>query len=487
MNKMTLLGLFCLSAGWLQAQTELGVFTATGRGAATPFVTDYHAIGINPANLNLPNEYEGKSITFGFLEGAGSMYSSFLNKSEVRNTLFRGDFETLNQQERAEYAEMMAGETTRLNLSMITAGFSVNTENAGSFAFSTRERIQMSSRFGRKASDLIFLGRTAPYFTDLVLMNGDTIPNTGTYGADTLNMVSEGVVAPEDALQLIDALDGTSVGFSWVREFNLAYGKRIYRTENLEIHAGVGGKLLIGNAMMQVDVNGTEVNAFSSLSPLFGIEYGDLAQGNPSALPQSAAPLRPVGLGWGIDFGATIMYKDRLIISAAVNDIGRMTWDGNVYELNNSLLTEFTESGAETVDVVDELLNFASPEGLVDWVGAEARTTTLPAIARLGVGYVVNEKLRLAADAVMPINDNVVNYDSPIYAFGADVTPLRFVRLSAGFIAGDNRASLVPVGLTFIMGEGTWEFGLASRDMITWFTQDNPTVSASWGFLRFRV
>lgn len=485
MKKITAFLLFCLTAGWGHAQTELGVFSATGRGAATPFVSDYHAIGINPANLNLPNEYEGKSVTFGFFEGAGSMYSSFLNKSEVRTTLFRGDFQTLNQQERAEYAELMADETTQLNLNMITAGFSVNTENAGSFAFSTRERIQMSTRFGRKASDLVFLGRTAPYFTDLVLMNGDTIPNTGTYGADTLNMVSQGIVSPEDALELIDALDGTSVGFSWIREFNLAYGKRLYRTENIEIHAGVGGKLLIGNAMMEVDVNGTEVNAFSSLSPIFDIDYGNITTA--SALPQNAPPLRPVGLGWGIDLGATFVYKERLVVSAAINDIGRMTWDGNVYELNNSLLTEFTEAGAETVDVVEELINFASPDGIVDWTGSEARTTTLPTIARFGVGYVVSDKLRLAADAVMPVNDNVVNYESPIYAFGADVTPLRFVRVSAGFITGDNRASLVPVGLTFIMGEGTWEFGLASRDMITWFTQDNPTVSASWGFLRFRI
>lgn len=469
------------------AQTELGVFSATGRGAATPFVTDYHAIGINPANLNLKSEYDGKSVTFGFVEGAASMYSGFLSKDEVRSSLFRQDFQTLDQNERRAYAQAMEGETTVINLNMISAGVAVNSERAGGFAFSTRERITMSSRFGSTASELIFLGRTASYFSDLVLTSGDTIPNTGNLSADTLNMVQQGVISPQEAMMLSQALDGTAVGFSWIREINVAYGKRILRTDDLELHAGIGAKLLIGNAWMQVDVDGSNITAFSALSPLFGINYGEIADQNPSALPQSASAMRPVGYGWGIDIGATLLFKDRLIVSAAVNDIGRMKWNGNVYTLNDAILTEFSDPGAETADIVQEIVNFASPESLLNWEGAQSQTTNLPAVARLGVGLIVNDKLRLAADAVVPVNDNVVNYDRPIYAFGVDLTPVPFVRLSSGIIAGDGRDMLIPVGVTFVIGEGSWEFGVASRDLVTWFSQNNPTLSASWGFLRFRV
>lgn len=471
----------------LNAQTDLGVFSATGRGAATPFVTDYHAIGINPANLNLPNEFDGKSVTFGFAEGAGSVYSSFLNKTEVRNTIFRNDFQTLNQQERREYAEMMAGETTTLNLNVISAGVAVNDDRLGGFAFSTRERINMSARFGNAASELLFMGRTASYFSELVLTNGDTIPNTGNLSADTVNMVSQGIVAPEDALLFADLLNGTSVGFSWLREFNLAYGKRLLKTDDFELHGGIGAKLILGNAWMEVDANGGTINAFSAMSPVFSIDYGEIGQQNPSQLPASAAPLRPVGLGWGIDIGATVLFKEKLIISAALNDIGRIKWDGNLYELDNTLFTEFSDPGAESADIVQEVIDFASPESLLDWKGTESRVTTLPSIARFGVGYVVSDKLRLAADAVVPVNDNVINYDRPIYAFGADLTPLSFLRLSAGYITGGDREMLLPVGVTFIVGDGSWEFGFASRDLVTWFTQDNPTMSLSWGFLRFRV
>ena len=487
MNRRLLVAAALASASMASAQTELGVFSATGRGAATPFVTDYHAIGINPANLNLTPEFEGKTVTFGMAEGAASMYSGFLNKSEVRNTLFRRPFDELNQAERTEYANQMAGESTEINLNVISAGFAINDDKAGGFAFSIRERITTNARFGQMASELVFLGRTAPYFTDLVLANGDTIPNSGNLSADTLGQVQQGIVAPEDALLFSQLLDGTSVGFSWIREFNIAYGKRLYKNESIELHGGIGAKLLIGNAWMQVDVDGSNVNAFSALSPVFNINYGEIANSNPSTLPADAPALRPVGLGWGIDLGTTVVIKEKLFLSAAITDIGRMRWDGNLYELNDVLFTEFSDAGAESADVVNEVINFASPESLLEWEGSESRTTNLPTTARVGIGFEVSKKLRLAADAVVPVNDNVVNYDNPIVAVGADVTPLNFLRLSAGFISGNNREALVPVGITFMVNEGAWEFGFASRDLVTWFTNENPTASMSWGFLRFRV
>ncbi len=487
MKRILLCAVAAMALSSVLAQTELGVFSATGRGAATPFVTDYHAIGINPANLNLTPEFEGKTVTFGMAEGAASMYSGFLNKTEVRNSLFRRPFDQLSQSERAEYANQMTGETTEVNLNLISAGVAVNDDKIGGFAFSVRERITTTSRFGQMASELLFLGRTAPYFSELVLANGDTIPNTGNLSADTLNQVERGIVAPEDALLFSQLLDGTSLGFSWIREFNLAYGKRLYRNESIELHGGVGAKLLIGNAWMQVDVNGTDVNAFSALSPVFDINYGEIANGNPSAFPADAPALRPVGLGWGIDIGATAVIKEKLFLSAAITDFGRMRWDGNLYELNDMLFTEFADPGAESADVINEVINFASPESLLEWKGSESRTTNLPTTARVGLGFVINEKLRLAADAVLPVNDNIVNYDNPVIALGADITPLKFIRLSAGFISVNNREALVPVGLTFMVNEGAWEFGFASRDLVTWFTNDNPTASLSWGFLRFRV
>ena len=51
--KNTLLIVLVLSSFNVFGQIENSSFTATGRGAATTFVTDYQALGINPANLGM--------------------------------------------------------------------------------------------------------------------------------------------------------------------------------------------------------------------------------------------------------------------------------------------------------------------------------------------------------------------------------------------------------------------------------------------------
>lgn len=485
--KRVLIALTFLTPISVFGQTELGVFSATGRGAATPYVTDYQALGINPANLDLPSPFEGKTVSFGFFEGATSVYSDFFTKSQVRGMLLREEFAQLNQDERRDYASTFAGQTTRLDLDLITSGVSVNLGNVGTFAFSTRERVDMSTRLGPDLSELLFLGYASTYFSELVLTTGDTITNSGNLSADTLQLIDKGIIAPEDALAFSQMLDGTSVGFSWVREFNFGYGKRLFKNDRLEIHAGIGAKLLLGNAWMQVDVEGANVDVFSALSPVFKIDYSQIEGQNPSAFDANSPDLKPVGIGWGIDLGTTIVLQEKFLLSAAVNDIGRMTWDGNLYELNDQLFTEFSDDGANTADIVDEIIQFASPESILEWKGATSRTTKLPTTARIGLGLQVHEKLRIAADAVMPVNETVINYDKPIVALGADFRPLRWVQLSAGMVQGNEEILKLPVGLSFFVADGTWEFGFASRDLVTWFTQEDPTASLSWGFLRFRV
>ncbi|MCH2198102.1 MAG: DUF5723 family protein [Flavobacteriales bacterium] len=488
MKQLLLLALgVAFSATSALAQTENGAFAATGRGASTPFTTDYHALGINPANLSLPSRFENKSVTFGLFEGTLSTYSEFFTKDEVRKLIAQDEFEVLDQQQRYDYANSFAGQTTRVDIDLITSGVSVNMGNAGTIAFSTRERVDFSAALGPQLSELLFLGYASSYFPELILNNGDTIANTGNLSADTLALIDRGIVDVNNAMKFSEIVDGTSAGFSWIREFNLGYGKQILSTDDIALHVGVGGKLLVGNAWMQVDVDGSDVDVFSALSPVFGIDYDEIEGDNPSAFEADAPDLKPVGLGWGVDIGATLVWREKLHINAAVNDIGRMKWDGNLYELNDQLFTEFTDDGAETANIIEEIINFSSPESAFEWTGSSSRTTKLSTIARVGAGLRVHPKLDLAADAILPVTETVVSYDQPIISLGGDFRPVNFIQLSAGMITGNDEPAKIPVGLTFIVGKGTWEFGFASRDMITWFTEDNPTASLSWGFLRFRV
>jgi hypothetical protein len=44
----------------------------------------------------------------------------------------------------------------------------------------------------------------------------------------------------------------------------------------------------------------------------------------------------------------------------------------------------------------------------------------------------------------------------------------------------------IPVGVNFAIKGGTYEFGVASRDAVTFFKDNAPTISMAMGFARMR-
>lgn len=62
------------------AQLDLSVYSATGRGGvATTFVTDYQALGINPASLGYKRSFKAPKYTLGLLEINTTFYAEALS------------------------------------------------------------------------------------------------------------------------------------------------------------------------------------------------------------------------------------------------------------------------------------------------------------------------------------------------------------------------------------------------------------------------
>jgi hypothetical protein len=68
------------------------VFNTTGRAAATTFVTDYQAIGINPANLGWTWRHTDKHVAVGVAEGSYSLYSDALTRDDMRDRVLDANF-----------------------------------------------------------------------------------------------------------------------------------------------------------------------------------------------------------------------------------------------------------------------------------------------------------------------------------------------------------------------------------------------------------
>jgi len=122
-------------------------------------------------------------------------------------------------------------------------------------------------------------------------------------------------------------------------------------------------------------------------------------------------------------------------------------------------------------------------------VGISELKLNLPMHFRGGVSYTFNEYIEAGLDAYVPIGEKVPGtFEAPVFGIGARDNPANWVQLSISVVTGGKFGTNVPLGITFYPlrnDKNTWEVGIATRDMLTLFKQNNPTVSYAFGFLRF--
>jgi hypothetical protein len=67
-----------------------------------------------------------------------------------------------------------------------------------------------------------------------------------------------------------------------------------------------------------------------------------------------------------------------------------------------------------------------------------------------------------------------------------DVRPAPFFRFSTGISTGAQYDLSIPVGIYFSAPLQVYEVGIASRDLVTFFTKNSPNLSVALGFFRFK-
>ncbi len=467
MKKYLILAVLLCSASIVFSQTELSAFSFTGAGYSTSSVTDYQCLGINPANLGWSRN--DHTMNLGFTEFGFTIYSEQLTRKQVVNDLFDSNIKLdLDEKDAA------AGEFTDTRLigigSFMGVGFSYQDEEIGGFAFNVRERLVWHSFLNDKAADFLFKGWHDPYFDSLAVAGEDTT------GYST------------NALYASEIYEGTEQNFLYFREFNFGYGRKVLKTDDINWYAGVGLKYLVGYGMLQYHQSddGTLVG-YSSLSPIFEVEYDD-----PTPSQVEGSGYKKVGSGFGFDIGTTVEYKEKLRISLALNDIGSIKWDGNVYQGNDVRVVEMDTDGMDNYNVFSEgqLINADDLDDETSlWEGIESQTLNLPMNFRGGASYKILDVLEAGADFYLPLGDKVPGmYEKPIFCFGGKFDAAEWVQFSAGVVSGGKFGTNAQLGILFypIKTENTtWEIGIANRNILSIFKQENPTVSLAFGFLRF--
>ncbi|HEY0977831.1 MAG TPA: DUF5723 family protein [Flavobacteriales bacterium] len=480
--------LLCASALLLliqgRAQTELSVFSSTGRAAATTFVTDYQSLGINPANLGWAWRHEGKKFSFGLLEGTYSIYSDALTRDEMRNRMMDGNFR-FTQAEKEKAGRDFANAGIIANVDLMLLGFSYYHERLGGFGFQVRDRVMCSTRFGPRMSQIAFEGYGSDYFDLLVLITGDTVSNYPNMSPDSLALVTLGLAT--DPQLLGSVMNDSHISSTWYREYNVSYGHYLVRNDDFELDAGVGLKYLVGIGIIDINVKNKEIQGFSALSEDLGIDQETLERDSDAKVnARNLSFPRAAGTGIGVDLGFSAILRKEWRFGAALTNLGSIKWTGNTYTVADGSFAELATAGLMNYNLLDGLDIFVSDDSLMRWEAGASRRVPLASTVRLGAGKLLGKKAEVGVDAVIPLNSEPGSLENPLVGLGGDYRPLRWLQLSAGLMVGGGYDTKLPVGVTFIAGNGTYEAGIASRDVITYFSEKDPTVSLSLGFLRFR-
>ena len=479
------------------AQTQGSAYTAVGKGVATTFLTDYQCLGINSSALGWGSGYKDKRFTTGSSEFSFGIYSDALSSTKLKglskslqNQLVGKDKGSFDWNQQREAAAAYATSGVAIFADYNWAGFSFQGKKFGGIAFNISENYQWYSKLSQQTTDIIFKGQLSNYFDSLqIVLNGDTsmIANTQNLSSDTLAAAIQGSVAVP--LRLSEITNGSSVKMLWTRSYNFGYGRKIIGKDSVFVlYGGVGGRFIQSMAMFNMDSDENGLRLYSSLSPAFNLDYGSIANTNLSTYTTDKGGLpASVGNGYGIDLSASAIFFGRLKVAAAINNIGSVTYNRNVYSVKDTLLANISLAGLNDNNVTQSVNQLMREGGILTLEGKEKYVVNNPSNIRLGASFQPFKFLNFGFDLVAPFNSaNPGSIQNSIFSFGGDIRPVKWLQLSVGYLGGGIYETNVPVGINFILKDGAYEVGVSSRDAISFFSKNTKSLSAAFGFARFR-
>ncbi|MCS7004886.1 MAG: DUF5723 family protein [Cytophagales bacterium] len=504
------------------AQAERSAFSATGRGGiATTFVTDYQCIGINPANLGFTKSFRDPKITASVLESSLSFYSGALSRRDILGVVFgKASRQQFNYSEKTQASQRFAEKDNSLNADLMLLGFSIRLpkRRLGSFAFSLQDGIRLYLRLNRTASEIAFLGSNAPYFPYVQRgdrfnylqnpRNPDAKDNfyavNGLSEEDQVAVFRGSFLDSAQAKRYGEILNNSRISCSWFREYNISYGLPLISSYNFTLLGGVGFRYLSGIVYIDLAAENNRLTRNSlSISQSYGFSLEEASDGRATA-PKLRVPStnlferflfpKPVGRGFGFDFGFTAIVKRNLYIGAALTNFGKIVWEGNLVQVTDGKLIEFQGTGFNNYNFfgADQgALQFAGDKSPLKWTGGVSREVIeLPSTFRVGASYEYYKTIHAGIDLIIPRNNVAGNLTRTLYGIGLDVRPFKMFRISAGANFGGNNGDKInfPAGFTYLSRKGFYEAGIATRDLITYIVDlgTGSTLSASGGFLRFK-
>ncbi len=478
--------LLCRAGVHLCAQSEMNDYSRVGQSAiGTTLVSDYQCLGVNPANLGfIPSgiEFRATSPIDGGLERkkrrfsasvgevGGAVHSDAMGSTDLINSMFSVNSQTFNQADKIRAAQRFSGKGVYVDADIIGLGLAYQTDFSGGFAFQQRDRISAQFVFNSFAAQFAFLGRKAPYFDSSYVL--DWSPS------DTVGVSRH----PQLYSKLFDS---TRISMSWTREWCVGYGRDVLYNDRNQVYFGISIKYIQGFALLNSYIDEKKnLVAYSAITPLFNINYGKSV--TPSHIDGTG--MIPVGQGYGFDFGTTWVYRRKYRFALSVLDVGSITWKGNVYAAEDYIMNGVSSAGFNSYNIFSEAQKITGNGSYFKWAGLKEVSTALPSRMRVGASYEYGNLQYGGVDIILPLNTkDPANLNTVFVSAGLNHCVLPWLYVQGGITFGGTMGFNMPAGAMISIFGGLWEFGISTRDILTYIVDKNPTVSLSAALCRIRL
>lgn len=462
----------------------LGQFANAPIGVgATPFAlaSDYRGLGWNPSGLTGSGLNPNLLGAAASIEGGFGLESSILGREDLWGDVFNreGHVDAWKGLSREEWVERLVDEDINLQGNFTVAGTYRKGKKWG-FAYRSRQHFMAEARFDATTAEVLLGGAPGDIFTSVLV--DDSLFSLGQINLDTLDLVNQLVsLIPGDAI-VGDLLGETRLGFQYLRSHELGISKQWGREDGWQVHTGITGRILLGNGYFEIrrDEAG-ELDAFGAFSNGFSIPRLDSVSLDPSF--EGLRQWGPVGQGWSLDLGVTLVHPDGHWVSGAVTNLGAMEWRGERYSVDEAL-GNWAASSTSPTQIVDLFTTSLDPNTWFDAGTQEIRRITMPGRAHIGGGLVLNDNVLIAGDASFDDRLRLGGVGNRI-GVSAVLRLLPNWRVDFGMGRVAERGITFPVGSVFRFEGSGFEMGFRAGDVQAIWNSTQSDLSTQFCFARW--
>ncbi|HWP81556.1 MAG TPA: DUF5723 family protein [Bacteroidota bacterium] len=396
--------------------------TIRGVGMGRTFVSasrGIDAIGINPANLAIPDRSDFSLVVLPFTYRVSTELFSY----DIYQEFFTGVPDTTGDGEREPKLLTEADKnrllsllpegkaTTRMDVEAMYLGMSFMHPDVGGFGIAVTEKMGVKLDLAKEYFRMFLFGFQQ--------------------GGSSYDF------------------SGTKLSAWWYREYNFSYARRMPVNSKTfkDLYVGLGLKLVHGYGIMHTsrysarlanEIVGTNQyrirGSFDFLNIRSGVDFLDPAKETATVNPFTGA----AGTGYGVDLGLTAEIISGLQLSFAVTDVGGITWKKNVVETRGSY--DLTIADPFSAPGQDSLINAIRGKNSP----AEPFTTPLPTTVRFGA-LLTNKAsfleflpgaMVVGIDYNQGFNEMFGNSEEPRLSMGMEYRIIPLLPLRTGFSVG---------------------------------------------------